>query len=276
MKRQGIITRTLGVVLLVLLPAMPAQALSPEMEMDRYLLAAQRHVRLGNFREAEQYLQRAVALQIPPPAEFYYVYGEVLHHNGKLQLARETLEKYLQQTQKEGEYYRDALELLTLIEEREAKPLASPEPDRASVVNAGTQQADTWMQQLKSLYLTDSTQEALLLHINGLLRNFVVRDSRVLNLDRADDHLYQLSVPQRGELMVTLRRAGENGYQYSNAKLRVFGINPYVEARCDRAKNLCSIAHPVSGKTWLEIRRDDKAAAELSKSLTALIKQLQE
>ncbi len=270
MKRILLLTMLMG------LPVAPVQALSPEMEMDRYLLAAQRHVRLGNFDEAEQYLQRAVALQITPPPEFYYVYGEVLHHNDKLQLARETLEKYLQQTQMEGEYYHDSLELLTLIEEREAKPLTRPQPEKASLVNADNQKQGAWIEPLKELYLTDSAQEALLLHTNSLLRNFAARDSRVLNLKRADDHLYQLSVPRRGELMVTLRQAAESGYEYSNSKIAVFGINPYVDSSCDRATNRCTITHPVNGQPWLEIRRDDKAAAELSRSLTALIKQLQE
>ncbi|MCL6417459.1 tetratricopeptide repeat protein [Aestuariirhabdus sp. Z084] len=269
------IKRTLLLVLFSMMPVMPVQALSPEMEMDRYLLAAQRHVRLGNFREAERYLQRAVALQLTPPPEFYFVYGEVLHHNGKLQLAKETLEKYLQQTSKDGEYYRDSLELLTLIEEAEIKPLTEPQPDKASVIDVSTSDRNAWIEQLKELYLTDSEQEALLLHANGLLRNFVLRDSQVLNLDKTDDHLYQLSVPQRGELLVTLRRAGDGGYQYSNNKLSVFGVNPYIEARCDRSKNRCEVTHPVSGKLWLEIRRDDKAAAELAKSITALIKHLQ-
>ncbi len=269
-----ILRRIALLVLICLLPILPAQALTPEMDMDRYVLAAGKHVRMGNYQEAEQYLQRIVALQLTPPVEFYYVYGEVLYNKGKLQLARETLEKYLQQAGRNGEYYRESLELLTVIEEnQQALPTA------ANTISSESEPVKTdheqWLEQLQVLYLSDSAQESLLLHINSVLRNFVLFDSRVINLEGTDDRLYQVSVPQPGDVQVVERRSVDGGYQYTSTRITIAGIDPDVQFHCDRQNASCTIEQPASKSSWIQIRLDERAAHELSKSLAALIRELQ-
>ncbi|MFZ7110167.1 MAG: DUF1566 domain-containing protein [Desulfatiglandales bacterium] len=100
--------------------SLSAMALPPEMEADRLLLSAAKH--LGS-PEATAEFEKIRELNIKLPTEYYYYYGKHLYETLNLKEADENIRKYLEKTGREGLYYRDSLQLITDIEE-EAKRLA--------------------------------------------------------------------------------------------------------------------------------------------------------
>src|SRR5690606_23957060 len=93
-----------------------AQALKPSHEADRLIMAAQDAIAADDYVQAERYLEEANALGIDLPPDYDFLYGRVLYQQNELQQARTQLEQYVDATGNGGEYYREALMLITEIE----------------------------------------------------------------------------------------------------------------------------------------------------------------
>ena len=113
--------KTLIVLVAVLLycGAPAAQELPPDILADQYLLKATTALQRQDRQAAINAFQKIEALDITPPAEFFYFYGKVLVENGvatgnaqSVEKGQSLLKKYVVDSGREAEHYRSALEAL--------------------------------------------------------------------------------------------------------------------------------------------------------------------
>ena len=106
------------VLLLTVGHALPAMALPPEMEADRLLLSAAKHLRSP---EATVEFEKIRALNIELPTDYYYYYGKHLYETWNLKEANKNIEKYLEKAGRDGQFYKDSLQIITAIEEEQKR-----------------------------------------------------------------------------------------------------------------------------------------------------------
>ena len=121
-------------VLLVLLGRFTAAAaqLPPEIEADRYLVRAERLIAENDYAGARDAMNQIVALQsehnLTLPDLFHFKYAQVALSAGSFEAAMDSVTRYLVAAGREGEFYREALELLDEAERR--KQLEQLEEER--------------------------------------------------------------------------------------------------------------------------------------------------
>ena len=105
--------------------AAAAAQLPPEIVVDRYLLRADRLMEAKDPKGALEVMGEIVALQkehgLTLPEEFHFKYAKVALSAGLVQDAIDAVNKYLLGAGREGEFYREALELLDEAERLQAK-----------------------------------------------------------------------------------------------------------------------------------------------------------
>ena len=117
---RGVIGR---VVLGVWLGCFTAAAgqLPPDIQVDRYLLRAERLMEAKDPKGALELMGKIVALQkehgLTLPKEFHFKHAKVALSAGEVQEALEAVNKYLVEAGREGKFYREALELLEEAEQ---------------------------------------------------------------------------------------------------------------------------------------------------------------
>ena len=108
-----------------------AAQLPPEIMADRYLLQAERFLAEGDYGAALEAMNEVVALQsehnLTLPAEFDLKYAQVALAAGLNDAAIDSVTRYLVAAGREGEFYREALELLNNAEAAKAAAEAAAE-----------------------------------------------------------------------------------------------------------------------------------------------------
>ena len=98
-----------------------ASQLPPDMLVDRYLVQVERLFKEKEHEAAREVLYKIVALQeehkLTLPGEFHFRYAQVALSAGSLNVAKESVEKYLTEVGREGEFYREVLVLLDKVEQ---------------------------------------------------------------------------------------------------------------------------------------------------------------
>ena len=98
--------------------------LPPEIMVDRYLLRADRLLEARDSKGALGVMGQILALQkehdLRLPEEFHFKYARVALSAGSIEVALESVSRYLVAAGREGEYYREALELLDEAEQVQA------------------------------------------------------------------------------------------------------------------------------------------------------------
>ena len=112
------------IVLAVWLGCVTAAAqLPPEIQVDRYLLRADRLMEAKDPQGALELMGKIVALQkehgLTFPEEFHFKRAKVAFSAGEVQEAVDAVHTYLLKAGREGKFYREALELLDEEEQRE-------------------------------------------------------------------------------------------------------------------------------------------------------------
>ena len=96
--------------------------LPPEILLDRHLLRAERLLADGNPAAALEAMNEILALQVEHDLvlqdDFNFQYAQVAYEAGRTETAIASLNKYLLAAGREGEFYREALELLDSAELR--------------------------------------------------------------------------------------------------------------------------------------------------------------
>lgn len=276
-------------VFAAMLGVAPVMALSPEIEVDRLLLAAQERIEQQDFTGALGFLERVSPLKVTPPVQYYYLEGKARFETGAADAARPLLERYVEKAGRDGPYYQQSLQLLTRIEQQAQAAAQQQQKDVAAQAASSTpvaaasgeeRRGDAYDSKVQSLYLGLPLSEALVTHVNGLLRTYAYLEGKIKNVERGDGLRYSVSVRGRGELMVTETRriktpGGAAQNQINVLPLNTFGVSPFVEYRCSKAADSCYIKNPSDGDDWIKIAYDEAGARELATALERLIKALQ-
>ena len=97
-----------------------AEDLPAAIQVDRYLVQAERELKSGDYDVAVKTLDKIVALGrehgLEAPVAFWFKYAQASQQAGLHAQARESITRYLQQAGRDGVHYRAALELLDTIE----------------------------------------------------------------------------------------------------------------------------------------------------------------
>jgi len=254
-----------------------AQALAPEHEMRRLMLATEEAVNAGNWGEAGEYLNRLQQLEAEKPPEYFFFRGQVMLEAGHLNEAQAALEAYVTQAGTEGSHYQEALKLITQAERtRESGATAQTngeQPPKVAVIKpAGNQSVAS----LRKLYLADSDREALLLHLNSLLDVAGWRaDQAVVRLDKPADVSYQVSATESVLSFQEIRREADNRLVRKTQTMEVYGVNPMIEWGCEAAVASCWIYDPRDGSRLMQLGYNRERAGEIAQTLGQLVRLLQ-
>ena len=117
---RGVIGRLWVTVWLGCITAAAAQ-LPPEIQVDRYLLRADRLMEAKDPKGALEVMGKIVVLQkehgLTLPEEFHFKYARVALSAGSVGEAMDAVNTYLLEAGREGKFYREALELLEDVEQ---------------------------------------------------------------------------------------------------------------------------------------------------------------
>ena len=263
-----------------LLPPL-AQALKPEHEGARLLLAAEQAVEQQQFAKARGYLTKAENLSIPLAPAFHYYKGRVLAQSGNKAAARRHFEIYVDKAGAEGDHYKAALRHITRIEESTAAPQKTGAPKAEINWSARPTGGKAYTERLQMLYMAGTPVEALVTHVNKLLQFYAYGDPRITAANRIKNPTkHSIRVNQRGEIislsqLTAPQKSSPEQPLAKEERFAVFGVNPYVDHRCDNTTASCWILNPNNAQDWLQVVHSREAVNELSKALTQLIKQLQ-
>lgn len=150
---------------------------------------------------------------------------------------------------------------------------------QASEAQLGGDEQARYLAELKRLYLTKDERKALLAHSNALLDTYALRAGYQMGKApvQRSDLRYQLSVAGPGELLVRQETRSEQSkaLAVSHQRLSVFGVDPYIHYECPASGITCVLNNPADGSPWITVLRDHQGAADLAKSISFLIRNLQ-
>lgn len=283
MKMRRIVLQAVVLAMSIAVPVRHALALPAEIEADRLVLAAEEKIAQQDFEGARLYLERVGPLKAEPRPVYHFLLGQVLLREGSLEKAQTHLSDYVAKVGREGEHYDDALRLLTQIEEqldsrRDVAAIREKQDLKAIGLEFSDGEGKAYDDKVRKLFLSANLQDALVLHINSLLKSYVYLEGKVKNPELSARENYSLSRAGDTDIVVSRTQVspGSGGQaQLSTDRLNTLGVNPFVTYRCSKAVDSCVIRHPVSGDDWMRIAYDEAGAKELSTALTRLIKALQ-
>lgn len=263
--------------LLLLLSGL-SYGLSPAVEADRFMLAAKQYLNESNYVEAEKYLDRIGKLQVEPPIDYYYAFGVVYNKQDNIFDAKKFFEQYVEKAGSEGEFYIDALKAINALEVEKDKPkpvTVEPKIDWSQAA-AAMKVESGYVKDLRDLYLTESSEEALELHLNSLLSVYHVGNGPNLKTNKRVSYVTSISIS--GDHIVSsvsnLDSVSKKKF-VTSSRFSVFGVNPYVTSGCNSTELSCWVSHPQDGSQWIRIIHDSDAAKQIVKAVTFLIKEMQ-
>lgn len=257
-----------------------AQALEPEHEIRRLMLATEEAVSAGRWSEAGEYLNRLQTMEGEKPADYFYYRGRAMLQAQRLNEARSALEAYVSRVGAEGQHYQESLKLITDIEkESKATARALAEGDGgvkepvAIIEPAGGEDVQT----LKRLYLAKSDREALTVHLNALLDATGWRkDKTVVRLDRPADIQYRVTLNDSALNIQEIRREIDGTTVRTTSSLPVYGVNPQPRWDCEPAVGACWIYDPRDGSRLFQLAQNQGQVSDIARTLGRLIRNLQQ
>ena len=271
---RNVVLALFATSLCMLSSLLQATGLPPEHEAARLMLAVKDLVAEGNWDRANQQLSQLRTLNVEPENDFYYLDGVVRDQLGNSAEAIGSLEQYVIKAGSDGQYYTDALALITRIQER--AQVADTQTEASSPMQPElTGSDDGYINSLKALYLTTDPVSALVQQINSLLSSHAYTGSRVKSNELRDGVQYSVAVTEE-ELLLQVR-SYENGQPFLQVeKLNVLGVDPFVDYGCSARVFECFLYHPSKeNEKWIKIDRDELVAGELSQAFSKLIRLLQ-
>lgn len=252
-----------------------AADLPPQHEVRRLIIAVDSAIAEERWSDASRFLNRLQGLDAEKPDDYQYFRGRVMLQAGQLNEAQSALEAYVTRAGAEGDYYDQALQLITQVEEeRRLQPeRVDPASENVAVIEPA-QRID--VDALKSLYLKDSDQAALAAHVNSLLGQAEWQPGPVIRQEPEESIRYQVDVGSDRELVIQeiVRGKGE-GPRLSTRKVSVFGVNPAVSHACVEAENSCWLYDPRNQSRWLRLVNRPELAGDTAKAMSELIRTLQ-
>lgn len=252
------------------------QALAPEHEMRRLMLATEEAVDAGSWGEAGEYLNRLQQLEAEKPPEYFFYRGRVMLQAGHLNEAQSALEAYVTQAGTEGSHYQQALKLITDVERtRKAGSAAKngQQPPKVAVIEPAGNQG---IASLRKLYLVDNDRDALLMHLNSLLDVAGWRaDQAIVRLDKPADVAYEVSATDSVISFQEIRREAGSRLVRKTQTMEVYGVNPMIEWGCEAAVASCWIYDPRDGSRLMQLGYNRERAGGIAQTLGQLVRHLQ-
>ncbi|UQG57420.1 MULTISPECIES: hypothetical protein [unclassified Marinobacter] len=269
-----------ALVVCALLYAGSAVALPAEHEIRRLMLATEQALAAENWDDASEYLGRLQQLDGERPVDFYFYRGRVMQKSDLLNEAQASLEMYVTRAGKEGQYYKQSLERITEIEKLRKdralavvtnNPAVSLQPLVATIEAAeGQSPAD-----LKKLYLADSEEQALLIHLNSVLQLSGWReDKAIVQLDQPADIRYQVEKRNSSLLIQQITRQ-QGAMLRKSQQIDVYGISPLVKWDCEPSLATCWVYDPRDGSRLFQLGANQGQAEDIARTLGRLIRNLQ-
>ncbi|UDL07304.1 hypothetical protein J2887_07590 [Marinobacter sp. CA1] len=255
------------------------QALAPEHEVRRLMLATEAAVADERWGDAGEYLNRLQVLQANKPPAYMFYRGQVMLEGGHFNEARSALEQYVSSAGNDGAYYDKALEMITRIErqQRSNGNGVNGQPADGEPVAVIEPAAEETVDSLRKLYLADSDTGALAMHLNSLLAlNGWRDDHRIVRADRPADIEYRVSVGD-GQIRIQESRLADAGdrRQVSTEVLPVYGVSPLVRWDCEPLNKACWIYDPRDGARLMQLGTDRDHARSAAQTLGRLIRTMQ-
>lgn len=268
-----LIRSNVSFILFLLSMPLCATNLPVEHESVRLLLAVEKSISESAWDKAQVQLGDLEKLDIDLPAKYHYFKGLAQNQMGDLKEAQVSLESYVIKAGSEGDFYTQALEMITEIDS--AKKLVENMDDDKKTPEI-TASGDSYVQSLQALFLTDDPTKALILHANSLLTSHPYTGTRVKKQTTENGVVYRLSASAL-DLVVQEKRYIDGQPSLKVNKLNVSGIDPFIRYGCDAEEFACWILDPTDQYArWMIIDRDELVAQELAKALTKLIKAMQQ
>lgn len=255
-------------------------ALPPEHEIQRLLQSTSMAISQDDMTKAAQQLERIQQLGVEPPAIYYYYQGKVFQFEKRYIEAKSMLETYVVREGSEGEFYSDALNRITAVEEAKAEQDSSVTVTPLPVSSAMKWQPksdDDYLAGLRQLYLADNDINALVTHINTLLVENPYYGTRIQNRDKRTGVDFRIDVtPERALQVKKKEYKGESGPLLDVSTMDVYGVDPIIQYGCEFERFVCWLYHPViANQRWILLDRNDAIAEEVSRAVSRLIRLLQ-
>ena len=257
-----------------------AQALEPEHEVRRLMLATEEAVSAERWSEAGEYLNRLQTMKAEKPAEYLYYRGRAMLQAKHFNEARSALEGYVSRVGAEGKHYQQSLTLITDIEKQSkanARALVEGKVNArepvAVIEPAGGENSDT----LRKLYLAKTDREALIIHLNALLdANGWRKDKAVVRLDRPADMQYRVTINGSELTIQQVKREIDGTLVRKTSPLPVYGVNPQPRWDCQAVVGACWIYDPRDGSRLFQLAPNQAKVSEIAQTLGRLIRNLQQ
>ncbi len=252
-------------------------ALPPEHEANRLLLSVEQLVTAAQWEQATEYLDRLVALETALPPVFDYYRGRVHLELGEPAKAQQSLESYVVKAGVQGQYYKEALKMITDAETRVANQSAASAVTVDQLAKAfAIESADDYVASLQKLFLVNDPKQALLMRINSILAANTYQGTRIRQKEQTLGAEYKLAV-DGGDLVIQEKIYDpKKAPEIKSTKLRVHGVDSYLRYGCDYDRYMCWVYHPVQQyDRWLLLDRVEPEAQELADALGRLIRLMQ-
>lgn len=272
-----LLCRTALALTATLLLSSPASALKPSHEADRLVLAAKEAIDNDDYSQAEEHLRAARQLGIKLPPDYDFFYGKLLRQQNDWTAARTHLEQYADSAGNTGENYREALSLITQIEkDRGGRTEPRPNSPEGTAEIRWADKQQQYVDDIQELYQTPDASQALVQHINSLLKFYAYGDERIIGGSRrGTPSRHRIHTSDRGEIVSFTKLGTAKEEPFRESRFAVYGVDPHVQHQCSRATDNCWITHPVTSERWLQILQNEEVAAELAKAFSQLIKRMQ-
>lgn len=261
---------------MMMLTAGGALALPAEHEIQRLMLAVEESVEGDRWGQAAEYLNRLQRLEGEKPPEYLFYRGQVMARSGHYNEALSALENYVAGTGADGEYYTEALKLITEIERAREGQSGSSNSNGDDAVAEIVRSGESGESGRQADSDDDTSAAALVTRLNQLLdRAGWRRDARIIREGSKPDVRYQASVTN-GEIQFRESRQDEEGTRrLSTLSLPVYGISPMIEWSCENATESCWVYDPRDNARFLRLGNDRDRADAVAGTLGRLIRRLQ-
>lgn len=171
---------------------------------------------------------------------------------------------------------RSILQIFTLLLVLPSYVLAQTPEQTQGVASLHGEERSNYIEQVKHLHASQDETEALLLQLNFLLQEHALLAGYQVGMSQPQDYLYSVRIAEPGVLVIRQQIKGEqNQLSVTNEPLPVFGISSFFSYDCERGRVDCLITHGDSGLQLLRVARHPKAAQEITKVLSYLVRSMQ-
>jgi len=264
--------------------------LTVEIEAERLILAAQNALKNQQSDAADRYLIRAAALNTPLANHYHFYRGKVSFSKNDFQTAQQHLVQYTQGVKSDDPHYEETLTLLTAIEKEGAQTKANSFSEKPQIEWHRTRSAPPYIENLKSLYLTEQGKLALEMHINDLLSSYPTANKTAVNKNlkprnqnakRHNTRNYNIQTTEQGSIKthLTINKPGSSPnkeVKLNTSEISVYGLNHQIEFKCEDMTQRCWIKNPINQTVWLELDNNESAAKELATAIGYLVQVMQQ